>query len=146
LSAERSSKLELLRSEAVEHRRRGGDAGRQIGRGAIPNLPDRPRAPLIIPSVRRSYPVGRLEFSRAYQGRVFEVSVTSDIAPPDGFVVCLDTTLNASTEDEFATSGLTIAPSGAGSPRRLRDSTGSARGGRATGAPLGSGMPFRSPG
>jgi len=71
LSAETSSKVELLCSDALERRRGSSDAGRQIGRGTIPNLPDRPRAPLIIPSVRRSYPVGRQEFSRAYQGRAF---------------------------------------------------------------------------
>lgn len=103
MSAETSSNVELLRSNAVERRHGGSIAGGQTGRGAIPNLPDRPRAPVIGPSVRRSYPVGRLEFSRAYQGRAFEVSVTSDIAPPDGFVLCLETTLNAPTQDELAT-------------------------------------------
>jgi Glycogen debranching enzyme, glucanotransferase domain len=103
MSAKPSAKVELLRSDARAGRRRGGEAGRRIGREAIPNLPDRPRAPVIGPSVRRSYPVGRQEFSRAYQGRVFEVSVTSDIAPPESMVLCLDTTLNAPRQNEFAT-------------------------------------------
>lgn len=102
-NSESTSKVELLRSDARARRRQPGEAGRRIGREAIPNLPDRPRAPVIGPSVRRSYPVGRQEFSRAYQGRVFEVSVTADIAPPEAMVLCLDTSLNASAQSNVAT-------------------------------------------
>lgn len=74
-----------------------------MARAAIPNLPDRPRVLVISQAVRRSYPVGRHEFSRTYVGREFEVSVAVDLPAPEGTVVCLDTTINAPTPNEFAT-------------------------------------------
>lgn len=102
MSAGTSPDVELLRSVA-RAQRHVGDGGRRISRAAIPNLPCRPRAPAITPSFRRSYPVGRQEFSRAYQGRAFEVSITSDTTAPQEMVLRLDTTLNAPTQNEFAT-------------------------------------------
>ncbi|MFO0873637.1 MAG: alpha-amylase family glycosyl hydrolase [Phycisphaerales bacterium] len=103
MSAKSSSDVELLRIGAGARPRLGGESGRTIWRAAIPNLPERPRTPVIGPSIRRSYPVGRQEFSRAYQGRVLELSVTSDIAPPEGMVLCLETSLNAPEQSALAT-------------------------------------------
>ncbi|MCL4222486.1 MAG: hypothetical protein KJZ65_14085 [Phycisphaerales bacterium] len=103
MSAKTPSKVDLLRPDAGARRPRGKGAGAQMARAAIPNLPERPRVSVIGPAVRRSYPVGRQEFSRTFVGREFEVTVTVDVPAPEGTVVCLDTTLNAPTHAEFAT-------------------------------------------
>ncbi len=98
MSSKRAPKVELLRPEASAGRAGGGGAGSGVGRGPIPNLPDRPRDPVMGPAVRRSYPVGRHEFSRAYVGRAFELSVSIDTPAPAGLILWLDTNLHVPAE------------------------------------------------
>ena len=73
------------------------DRGKRVAidRRGIPGLPERPRAAAIGAGLRRSYPVGRGEFSRGSVGSVFEVSFTTDRALPAGVRAVLDTTMNA---------------------------------------------------
>jgi hypothetical protein len=95
--------LEPLRIQAGIPRGRSGEASTRAPRGAIPNLPERPRVLAIDASVRRSYSAGRLAFSRAYVGRVFEVTAATNTPPPADVRVCLDTTLNAPRTGEWIT-------------------------------------------
>lgn len=45
----------------------------------IPVLPERPRTHPIEGQIIRSYPVGRENFSRSYQGKVLELTITSNV-------------------------------------------------------------------
>ncbi len=61
----------------------------------IPKLPSCPRPRSIAKDLRRSYPTGRLEFSRAYAGAPLDLTIsTPDQFPPNAQAV-LVTTLNA---------------------------------------------------
>lgn len=73
----------------------------QVIRRTIPSLPERPRLPWIVSSLRRSYPVGRQEFSRATVGLPLKLSFSTEQPLPPGIQACLDTTLNAGSAAEW---------------------------------------------
>jgi len=62
---------------------------------AIPVLPRRPRAHPIAGRIARSYPVGRQSFSRACQGKVLELTITTVNPLADNVEALLTTTLNS---------------------------------------------------
>ncbi len=74
-----------------------------VVRRPIPPLPERPRVSPIGRGLRRSYPVGRQEFSRTYLGRTFEISVATDVPLPAQTLGCLDTTINSPASGEWIT-------------------------------------------
>lgn len=61
----------------------------------IPTLPDCPLARRIAVNLRRSYPVGRQEFSRGFASQQMEFSVSTDDQFPVGEQARLVTTINA---------------------------------------------------
>ena len=77
------------------------------GHRKIPVLPERPRVHPIPCPISRSYPVGRQSFSRAGQGDVLTLTITSSQPFPDGVQARLITTLHSTrgkvwAEDAFA--------------------------------------------
>ena len=68
----------------------------------IPALPDRPRVDPIGGHIRRSYPVGRQSFSRACQGEVLALTITTEDALPDNVQAKLVTALNSNPGDVWA--------------------------------------------
>jgi hypothetical protein len=61
----------------------------------IPVLPERPRVHPISGRIARSYPVGRQSFSRACQGEILALTITTGDPLPDNVQASLATTLNA---------------------------------------------------
>jgi hypothetical protein len=61
----------------------------------IPALPTSPRAKSIAEDIRRSYPTGRLEFSRAFSGAPFEIVISTSTRFPKNVKAILVTTINA---------------------------------------------------
>jgi hypothetical protein len=61
----------------------------------IPVLPERPRVHPISGSVRRSYPVGRQSFSRAFQCETIDLAITTSDPLPANVQATLATTLNS---------------------------------------------------
>jgi len=61
----------------------------------IPDLPERPHVHPVAGQVYRSYPVGRQSFSRACQGEVLTLTITTKDALPDEVQARLMTTLNS---------------------------------------------------
>ncbi|MGA2584966.1 MAG: alpha-amylase family glycosyl hydrolase [Tepidisphaeraceae bacterium] len=61
----------------------------------IPVLPSRPRVHPIAGHIARSYPVGRQSFSRACQGEVLELTITTDSPLANNIQAILTTTLNS---------------------------------------------------
>jgi hypothetical protein len=66
-----------------------------VTRRPIPELPVVPRAVLIAKDLHRSYPTGRLEYSRAYVGRTFELCIASGDPFSSNIQAMLVTTINA---------------------------------------------------
>jgi hypothetical protein len=64
-------------------------------RRRIPVLPESPIVLPIAGLISRSYPVGRLSFSRAFQGEVFSVIISSENPLPDNIMANLVTTINS---------------------------------------------------
>jgi hypothetical protein len=67
----------------------------------IPVLPACPRAKSIVNDIRRSYPTGRQEFSRAFSGSPLELTVSTGEQFPPNLQATLVTTLNASFGAEW---------------------------------------------
>ena len=61
----------------------------------IPVLPERPRVHPIAGRICRSYPVGRQSFSRACQGEVLALTITTENPLPGNVQANLVTTLTA---------------------------------------------------
>ena len=61
----------------------------------IPVLPERPRGHPIAGHISRSYPVGRQNFSRAFQGKNLALAIVSEDPLPDSVRVRLKTTVNS---------------------------------------------------
>ena len=61
----------------------------------IPVLPECPRVRLIADHIVRSYPVGRQSFSRACQGEVLTLTITTENSIPDNIQARLVTTMNS---------------------------------------------------
>jgi hypothetical protein len=64
-------------------------------RRRIPALPERPIVLPIAGYITRSYPVGRQAFSRAFQGEVFSLIISSENPLPDSIMANLVTTINS---------------------------------------------------
>jgi Glycogen debranching enzyme, glucanotransferase domain len=67
----------------------------------IPTLPLRPRVHAIAGQIFRSYPVGRQSLSRACQGEVLVLTITSQDPLPDNVLASLVTTLNSNGGDAW---------------------------------------------
>src|SRR5947208_194922 len=72
-----------------------------VTRRPVPELPALPRVQSIAKDLRRSYPTGRLEFSRAFVGMPMELSIASSVAFPPSTRVRLMTTINAKRPAEW---------------------------------------------
>jgi starch synthase (maltosyl-transferring) len=68
----------------------------------IPVLPERPRVHPIAGRICRSYPVGRQSFSRACQGEVVALTITTEAPLPDNVQANLVTTLNSNGGSAWA--------------------------------------------
>lgn len=66
-----------------------------VVRRPVPRLPDCPRVQTIASGVRRSYPTGRLEFSRAVVGKPMELSITASEDVSSETRATLITTVNS---------------------------------------------------
>src|ERR1700712_2298228 len=66
----------------------------------IPVLPACPRSRSIGKDIRRSYPTGRQEFSRAFSGSVLELAISTSEQFPPNVRAILVTTINAPPEGE----------------------------------------------
>jgi starch synthase (maltosyl-transferring) len=64
----------------------------------IPVIPERPRVQPMAGQIRRSYPVGRQSFSRAGQGEVLVLTITTKDRLPDHVQTRLLTTLNSTAD------------------------------------------------
>ena len=71
-----------------------------VSRRPIPPLPTVPRALSIAKDLRRSYPTGRLEYSRAFAGSVFELSISTGDRFSSNTRAVLVTTINAESPAE----------------------------------------------
>ncbi len=69
----------------------------------IPVLPECPRIRLIAGHINRSYPVGRQSFSRAWQGKILTLSITTEDPLPVDIQANLVTTLNSIDNNEWNT-------------------------------------------
>lgn len=56
-----------------------------VARRPAPPLPACPRVKTLAKEVRRSYPTGRQQYSRAFVGSPFEVSIHASDKLPQGF-------------------------------------------------------------
>ena len=65
------------------------------GHRQIPSLPERPHVHPIAGQIYRSYPVGRQSFSRAFQGEILALTITTNRPLPDNVQASLMTTLNS---------------------------------------------------
>ncbi|QOV89199.1 alpha-amylase family glycosyl hydrolase [Humisphaera borealis] len=66
-----------------------------VARRPAPPLPACPRVKTLAKEVRRSYPTGRQQYSRAFVGSPFEVSIHASDKLPQGIRAVLVTSLNA---------------------------------------------------
>ncbi len=80
-----------------------GESVVPIERRPIPMLPERPRSPAVTHQFRRSYPVGRQEFSRAIAQRPLELAFSTDDPFPTPMQALLDTTVNAPAPGDWIT-------------------------------------------
>ena len=69
----------------------------------IPVLPECPRIRPIAGQIFRSYPVGRQSFSRACQGEILTLTITSEDPLPGNIHANLVTTLNSNDGNEWDT-------------------------------------------
>ncbi len=73
-----------------------------VGPRRIPSLPARPHVHPVDDHIHRSYPVGRQSFSRACQGNVLTLTITTGAPLPDTVHARLMTTLNSKGGIEWA--------------------------------------------
>lgn len=66
-----------------------------VSRRPVPELPSCPRVQSIAKDMRRSYPTGRQDFSRAFAGKPIELTISAGEAFPPNTKVRLVTTINA---------------------------------------------------
>ncbi len=66
-----------------------------VTRRPVPELPELPRTQSIAKDLCRSYPTGRLEYSRAFAGSPFEITISTGDQFAPGTQALLVTTLNA---------------------------------------------------
>ncbi len=67
-----------------------------VTRRPVPELPRVPRPLAIAKDLRRSYPTGKLEYSRALVGSAMELTLSTTSRFPAGLIAQMVTTLNAS--------------------------------------------------
>ena len=75
----------------------------QIQHRRIPVLPECPRIRPIAGNICRSYPVGRQSFSRACQGEILTLIITTEDPIPGNIYANLVTTLNSNDSSEWNT-------------------------------------------
>lgn len=68
----------------------------------IPDLPERPCVHPVARQIYRSYPVGRQSFSRACQGGILTLTITTKDPLPDNVQASLMTTLNSKGANDWA--------------------------------------------
>ncbi|HVT80006.1 MAG TPA: alpha-amylase family glycosyl hydrolase, partial [Phycisphaerae bacterium] len=66
-----------------------------VKRRPVPALPEAPRAQLLAPDIRRSYPSGKQEFCRAFAGKQLELTITAGGDFPPKTRATLITNMNA---------------------------------------------------
>ena len=69
-------------------------------------IPVLPESPIVLPiagHISRSYPVGRLSFSRAFQGEVFSLIISTENPLPGNIMANLITTINSNGDNTWNT-------------------------------------------